>query len=680
MSLQAFLSANRSALTENKFIGICGASGTGKTQLIRALAQAALERQAWVGNFNAGKVSVFSDQPEYAALTLKESVALGTGADELKAEIQIKQLKTVSSGLKSALMQAGTIACPHCKAPPVSLKVLNLPQILSHVSTLGSNPELVIASRTDEKGLTHRTLMKRGVSQLIFEGLLQMLGDLSALPQEFSVVKHITAAVDANRNFLQRLLFTEPSNKYQFEVWGRSPPSHALKRVCHTNKELFCPACGDSFDFAELLSMRAPMKLGHFVLTQLEKSSLLEFARQLSSVTALATKEPKTKECLELERFLDLARGFGLGALGLEREIGSLASGEGFLLNLAHQLAQNGPGKFYLIDRVSAYLGAQGFDRLINKLSQLARGETSVLVADCNLPSNAKFELSVSLAPTPPLKACTAPQPVSTQEISKPSNHSDAALQIRCRLVNQKLVELSIPLRQLAVLTGDTGAGKTSLINTAIYASLVAQKKRQPLPAHVGHFSLSASVGRAAYVERLRAHEEKRSTVFKLLGLDLELANHFSKLEDSRIKGVSPKEFMGKRTPRLERITYKQKSYQEFLSLSLAQLFELISHLPVIGEVLRFANALGLGQILASRELGTLSLGEFQALYLATKLQTKIPNTLFVLERPASGLDQTTTLALVNLIQLQVLSRGHSIIAEESNDFFISLSDWSYQV
>ena len=99
---------------------------------------------------------------------------------------------------------------------------------------------------------------------------------------------------------------------------------------------------------------------------------------------------------------------------------------------------------------------------------------------------------------------------------------------------------------------------------------------------------------------------------------------------------------------------------------------------PLLDRAEMITN-LGLGYIVPSRKIGSLSGGEIQRLRLAKQLGNRLTGIIYVLDEPTIGLDEGEIVKVIASIK-QLQAMGNTIVVVEHNDTFIKASDWVVEV
>ena len=277
------------------------------------------------------------------------------------------------------------------------------------------------------------------------------------------------------------------------------------------------------------------------------------------------------------------------------------------------------------------------------------------------------------------------------------------------------LKEISFALQPgtLGVIMGTNGSGKSTLINDTLYrkAAQVLNKASTTAAAHetidgLDHFD------KIVDIDQSPIGRTPRSNPATYTGLFTPLRELFAATQEARSRGYKPGRFSfnvkgGRceacqgdgvikvemhflpdiyvpcdscRGARYNRetlgITFKGKSIQEVLQMSIEEATEFFQAIPVVKRKLDTLMDVGLGYICLGQSATTLSGGEAQRIKLSRELSKRSTGkTLYILDEPTTGLHfQDIELLLTVLHRLR--DQGNSIIVIEHNLDVIKTADW----
>jgi len=257
---------------------------------------------------------------------------------------------------------------------------------------------------------------------------------------------------------------------------------------------LLCPVCQGKRFNAEVLAVHHRGKTVADVLAMTVDECLSTFTG------------PGDRDYV-LERALEPLRRVGLGYLPLGQPLSTLSGGEAQRLKLARALGQVAAGTLFVVDEPSAGLHASDAEHVVAALRALVAEGASVLMVEHDLsvvreadwvldlgpgggphggtlvaagtpsqiattPTRTGAALRALSAPASPGGAASGPSP-GPEEESAPGRSSPSPLAIvveHAREHNLKDVSCRIPHGTLAVVTGPSGSGKSSLAFDVVFA------------------------------------------------------------------------------------------------------------------------------------------------------------------------------------------------------------------
>lgn len=270
-----------------------------------------------------------------------------------------------------------------------------------------------------------------------------------------------------------------------------------------------CPICHGARLNPEALSVHITDK-NIYQISQLSIQHLTDWVQTLGKVLE-SDKEKEVVEPInrEISARLEFLLAVGLDYLSLEREAGTLSSGESQRIRLASQIGTGLTGVLYILDEPTIGLHSRDNDRLIATLQKLKDlGNTVVVVEhDEEVINNADHIVDFG-----PLAGNLGGQIVAQGSLTDiksnknsltgkylsgklvvSDNHRDDGLLLdssnsslrvsakqshnsifikNCRQWNLKNIDVSFPLNKLIAITGVSGSGKSTLIHDTLYAGV----------------------------------------------------------------------------------------------------------------------------------------------------------------------------------------------------------------
>jgi excinuclease ABC subunit A len=446
------------------------------------------------------------------------------------------------------------------------------------------------------------------------------------------------------------------------------------------------------------------------------------------------------------ERVLTLQQ-LGLGYLSLERSTPTLSPGELQRLRLATQIRSNLFGVVYVLDEPSAGLHPADTRALLEALEELKRGGNSLFVVEHDLDVMRRAEWIVDVGPDAGRQGGRVlysgpPDGLRRVADSHTARYLSAEIKPRARQVrtprgwlelekvsrnNLRELDISIPIGIFTVVTGVSGAGKSSLVSVALPDLLAdrvggakaAVQEEAGEPTLGATHSTQGSVAAGGHlVQRVVAVDQKpigrtpRSNLATYIGFFDEVRRLFAATPTAKAHRYSASRFSfnvnGGRCPTCEgegfvsvellfmpsvyapcptcrgtryqestlEVRYRGKNIAEVLDLSVDEAGEVFADHPAIHRPLKLLQDIGLGYLRLGQPATELSGGEAQRVKLATELQ-RIPRgaTLYVIDEPTIGLHPADVDKL--MIQLEALiEAGNTVVAAEHEMRIAAAADW----
>jgi excinuclease ABC subunit A len=423
----------------------------------------------------------------------------------------------------------------------------------------------------------------------------------------------------------------------------------------------------------------------------------------------------------EIDSRLHYLESVGLGYLTLDRPLRTLSTGESQRVALTSALGSSLVNMLYVLDEPSIGLHPHDVGPLVSAISDLRdRGNTVVVVEHEEEIIRAADQV-VEIGPGAgeqggeivfqgtPQELQTDSQSITGDYLAGRRGIGVAAERRRpkhgwIRLVgargnNLQNVEVEFPLGVLCLVSGVSGAGKSSLVEETLYPALCRQLGKdapQPLPydAVTGDGQIEqcvlmdqSPIGRSPRsnpVTYIKAFDEIRKVFADTPEAKTRnfTASHFSfNVEGgrcTRCKGegqieidmqfltdiymLCPQCGGARYRQEILKIRYRGRSIADVLELTIREAFVFFRGRAKVQEKLKRLMDVGLGYLRLGQGANTLSGGEAQRLKLAAATSWKNKSrTLFILNEPTTGLHFS------DIVQLQdcfaaILDVGHSLL------------------
>ena len=497
-------------------------------------------------------------------------------------------------------------------------------------------------------------------------------------------------------------------------------------------EEVDCPRCKGR----RLSDMVLGVTVGGLNIDEICRLSI---EKMLAFVEGLEFDEARAKiakEVLkEIKARLNFLVSVGLDYLNLARTAGTLSGGEAQRIRLATQIGSSLTGVLYILDEPSIGLHQRDNGKLIGTLKKLRDLGNSVIVVEHDEDTMREADYIVDVGPgagihggeivavgTPEqVAACTSSitgdylsgrRKITVPPTRRAGNGNYLRI-IGAKENNLKNINVDIPLGVFTAVTGVSGSGKSSLINSILYRTLARDLNRAiTYPGKVDRVEGLEHLDKVIAIDQSPIGRTPRSNPATYTGLFTDIRNLYASTRDAKAKGYGPGRFSfnirggrceacegdgvrciemnflpdvyvkcdvckGRRYNRdtLD-VKYKGKSIYDVLEMSVEEGITFFDGLPALQRKLQTLFDVGLGYIKIGQSSTTLSGGEAQRVKLATELSKRSTGkTIYILDEPTTGLHTEDVSKLIGILA-RLADAGNTVVVIEHNLDLIKTADY----
>ena len=437
----------------------------------------------------------------------------------------------------------------------------------------------------------------------------------------------------------------------------------------------------------------------------------------------------------EIRERLGFLNSVGLSYLTLGRGAATLSGGESQRIRLATQIGSYLMGVLYVLDEPSIGLHQRDNDKLLATLKHLRDLGNTLIVVEHDEDTMRAADWIVDVGPGagvhggqilysgPAAGITDCPESLTGQYLSgrrripvPPERRSGDGRLLTVRGAaehNLKHIDVSFKLGAFNCVTGVSGSGKSSLVN-----SILLRRLSQDLNRARCRPGKHDAVEGLEYLDKVIAIDQSpigrspRSNPATYTGVFNDIRELYAATADAKVRGYAAGRFSfnvkggrceacqgdgilkiemnflpdvyvpcevcgGKRYNRetLE-VKYKGKSIADVLEMTVEEAAGFFSAIPKIARKLRTLLDVGLGYIQVGQPATTLSGGEAQRVKLATELARQATGrTVYILDEPTTGLHTADVQRLVDVLQ-RLVDGGNTVIVIEHNLDVIKVADY----
>ena len=436
----------------------------------------------------------------------------------------------------------------------------------------------------------------------------------------------------------------------------------------------------------------------------------------------------------EINERLSFLSNVGLEYLTLNRSAGTLSGGEAQRIRLATQIGSHLTGVLYVLDEPSIGLHQRDNEKLINSMKEMRDLGNTLIVVEHDTDTMLACDYLVDIGPGAgdaggniiakgtPEEVMKCDKSITGQylsgkkciEIPKTRRKGNKKyIKIKgAKENNLKNIDVDIPLGTLTCVTGVSGSGKSSLINS-ILCRAVSQHlyKTKEKPGKHDKILGMENIDKIVAISQNPIGRTPRSNPATYTGVFDDIRTLFTTTKEAKMYGFEKNRFSfnvkggrceacrGDGVKKIEmhflpdvyvpcevchgtrynretlNIKYKGKNIAEVLDMRVSEALEFFDNVPKIKQKLQVLEDVGLGYIKLGQSAPTLSGGEAERVKLAKELQRKATGkTLFVLDEPTTGLHVDDIKRLLAILQ-KIVDNKDTVVVIEHNLDVIKVAD-----
>lgn len=496
--------------------------------------------------------------------------------------------------------------------------------------------------------------------------------------------------------------------------------------------ELPCQVCGGKRLNEQALSVKINGKnIGEVCEYPIEHS--VTFFDQLKlSEQETAIAEPIVKELHDRLTFL---KDVGLNYLTLARTAGTLSGGEAQRIRLATQIGSNLSGVLYILDEPSIGLHQRDNDRLIGSLKKMRDLGNTLIVVEHDEDTMRAADYLVDIGPGAGNNGGEIIATGTPEEVEKNKNSLTGAYLSGEKFIpvpavrrtedkgairiigaqenNLKNLDVDFPLGRFVVVTGVSGSGKSSLVNTILKRALKREVNRaKKKPGKFKSMSGYESIEKIVSIDQSPIGRTPRSNPATYTSVFDDIRDLFASTNEAKIRGYKKGRFSfnvkggrceackGDGILKIEmhflpdvyvpcevchgarynsetlEVKYKGKSISDVLNMTIDDAVVFFKAIPKIHRKLQTIVDVGLGYVTLGQSATTLSGGEAQRMKLASELHKRSNGkNFYILDEPTTGLHTDDIARLLEVLD-RLVEAGNTVLVIEHNLDVIKTGDY----
>lgn len=497
-----------------------------------------------------------------------------------------------------------------------------------------------------------------------------------------------------------------------------------------------CPVCKGQRLIKEALAVRID-GTGIYDVVSDNISDVLPFFEKIFGVktTPFSKEEQRIAFPIlqEIIHRLNFLVDVGLQYLTLDRSATTLSGGEAQRIRLATQIGSKLVGVLYVLDEPSIGLHQRDNMRLIQTLAMLRDLGNTVLVVEHDEEMMLAADQLIDIGPgagenggkvvgqgapkeVMKLDTATAQYLSGKKSIAVPKEYrkgNGKKIVVRgAEENNLKKIDVEFPLGMFVCVTGVSGSGKSSLVNSILAKGLLmAYHRSRQLPGRHAKIEGLSHLNKVVIIDQSPIGRTPRSNPATYTGAFTAIRDLFANTSEAKVRGYKAGRFsfnvkggrceacQGDGVKKIEmhflpdvyveceeckglrynddalEVEYKGKNIAQVLDMTVEYALTFFENIPSIHDKLKTLSDVGLSYMRLGQSATTLSGGEAQRIKLATELSRRATGrTMYILDEPTTGLHFDDIQRLLSVLN-RLVEKGNSLIVIEHNLDVVKVAD-----